>query len=74
MENQLASLEGFLAYRLIPLDKNPGLQPIGIGELSRCIAGKVVVTHFQTEIVTLVGSLQIFVGHEAGYESIACDI
>ena len=27
------SLEGFLACRLIPLNKNPGLRPIGVGEV-----------------------------------------
>ena len=54
--------------------QNSGLQPIGIGELLRCITGKVVVTHFRTEKLTLVGSLQIFAGQEAGYESNACDI
>ena len=70
IENQSASLEPFLACRLIPLDKNPGLQPIGIGEVLRRIAGKVVVTHFRTEIVTLVGSLQVCAGQEAGCESI----
>ena len=36
------SLEAFLACRLIPLDKNPGLRPIGIGKVLRRIAGKVV--------------------------------
>ena len=25
--------EGFLACRLIPLNKNPGLRPIGVGEV-----------------------------------------
>ena len=63
-------MEAFLACRLIPLDKNPGLRPIGIGEVLRRIAGKVVVTHFRTEIVTSVGSLQVFEGQEAGCESI----
>ena len=70
IENQSASLEAFLACRLIPLDKNPGLRPIGIGEVLRRIAGKVVVTHFRTEIVTSVGSLQVCAGQEAGCKSI----
>ena len=38
------SLEPLLACRLIPLDKNPGLRPIGVGEIVRRIAGKVVVS------------------------------
>ena len=59
IENQSVFLEAFLACRLIPLDKNPGFRPIGIGELLRHITGKVVVTHFRTEIVTSVGSLQV---------------
>ena len=70
IENQLASLEAFLACRLIPLDKNPGLRPIGIGGVLRRIAGKGVVTYFRTKIVTSVGSLQVCDEQEAGYESI----
>ena len=70
IENQSASLETFLACQLIPLDKNPGLRSIGIGEVLRRIAGKVVVTHFRTEIVTSVGSLQVCAGQEVGCESI----
>lgn len=34
------TLEGFLSYRLSPLDKNPGLQLIGVDEVLRRIAGK----------------------------------
>ena len=70
MENQSKSLEAFLACRLIPLDKNPGLRPIGIGEVLRRIAVKVVVTHFRTAIVTSVGSLQVCAEQEAGCEAI----
>ena len=65
IENQSAFLEAFLACRLIPLDKIPGLRPIDIGEALRRIAGKVVVTHFRTETVTSVGSLQVCAGQEA---------
>ena len=36
----------------------------------RCIASKVVITHFQTEIVTLVGSLQICAEEEVDCEAI----
>ena len=38
------TLEAFLSCRLIPLDKNPGLRPIGVGEVLRRIAGKVIVS------------------------------
>ena len=70
IENQSTSLEAFLACQLIPVDKNPGLRPIGIGEVLCRIVGKVVITHFRTEIVISVGSLQICAGQEAGCESI----
>ena len=33
VEDQHESLEAFFAYRLMPLDKNLGLRPIGIGEI-----------------------------------------
>ena len=38
------SLESFLACRLVPLNKNPGLRPIGVGEVLRRIAGKCVMS------------------------------
>ena len=37
------SLEALLADRLVPLDKNPGTRPVGIGEVERRIIGKAVV-------------------------------
>ena len=36
------SLESYIACRLIPLDKCPGLKPIGIGEILRRIIGKAI--------------------------------
>ena len=35
-------LEAFTSYGLIPLDKNPGIRPVGVGEVLRRIVGKMV--------------------------------
>ncbi|XP_066911371.1 uncharacterized protein [Clytia hemisphaerica] len=64
------SLEAFLACRLIPLDKNPGLRPIGIGEVLRRIIGKTITATTKDEIMSSVGSLQVCAGHEAGCEAL----
>ena len=63
------SLEAFLSCRLIPLDKNPGLRPIGVGEILRRIAGKAIVSALREDIIKSVGSLQVCAGHEAGCEA-----
>ena len=70
IDNLSPSLEPFLACRLIPLDKNPGLRPVGIGEILRRTAGKVIVSHIRKDLISSVGSLQICAAHEAGCESI----
>ena len=36
-------LSGFVAFRLVPLDKNPGARPIGIGEMPRRIIAKSIL-------------------------------
>ena len=44
--DQSKSLESFLSCRFILLDKNPGVRPIGIGEVAevlRQIAGKAII-------------------------------
>ena len=65
-----SSLEAFLACRLIPLYKNPGLRPIGVGEILRRIVGKVVVSSTRNDITDSVGSLQLCAGHEAGCKAL----
>ena len=59
------TLETFLSCHLIPLDKNPGLRPIGVGEVLRRIVRKVIVSTLQDDIITSVGSLQICTGQES---------
>ena len=56
-EDLSSSLEALLACRLIPLDKNSGLRPIGIAEVLRQIASKVVVSHIREDIISAVGLL-----------------
>ena len=67
------SLEAFTACRLIPLNKNPGLRPIGISEILRRIAGKVVVFIVKKDVITSTGSLQVCAGQEAGAEAEECE-
>ena len=64
-DNLSPSLEPFLGCRLIPLDKNPGLRAIGIGEILRRIGGKVIVSHIRKDLISSVGSLQVCTGHDA---------
>ncbi|XP_066926215.1 uncharacterized protein [Clytia hemisphaerica] len=63
------SLEAFLSSRLIPLNKNPGLRPIGIGETLRRIIGKTVARLLKQDIADSVGSLQVCAGQDAGCEA-----
>ena len=62
-------LEAFLFCRLILLDKNPWLQPIGVREVRRRIVGKVIVFTLRDYIITSVGLLQVCAGQESGCEA-----
>ena len=63
---------GLMAYtscRLIPLDKCPGVRPIGIGEVVRRIIGKSVMQTIKHNLQDAVGSLQLCAGQDAGCEA-----
>ena len=62
-------LGAFLARRLIPLDKNPGVRPIGICEVVRRIIGKAVMATVKGEVLEAAGPLQLCAGQEAGAEA-----
>lgn len=62
-------LRAFLACRLIPLNKNPGVRPIGICEVVRRIVGKAVMATIKTDVLQAVGPLQLCAGQNAGAEA-----
>ena len=63
-----ASLQAYVACRLIPLDKRPGVRPIGIGEVVRRIIGRAILTVTSKTIEQAAGSLQLCAGQECGIE------
>ena len=65
-QNNITSLETFIASRLVPLDKNPSVRPIGIGEVLCRIAGKVVMSIVKDDVTKAVGNLQLCREQDAG--------
>ena len=60
-----STLEAYTSCRLIPLDKRPGVRPIGVGEVVRRIIGKAV----KYDLQEAVGATQLCTGQEAGCEA-----
>ena len=54
-----------LNNRLIPLDKNPGVRPIGVGETLRRIIGKIVLSVLSDDIMFAAEATQVCAGCEA---------
>ena len=67
--DNIDSLEALLASTLVPLDKNPGFGPIGVGEVIRRIIRKVVLHVLKEDITRSVGNLQVCTSHESGCEA-----
>ena len=64
-----STLQAYINCRLIPLDKQPGVRPIGIGEVVRRIIGKAVMKLVNYDLQEAVGSLQLCAGQDAGCEA-----
>ena len=62
-------LESYISCRLIPLDKDPGVRPIGVGEALRQIIGKTVSAFFKEEQKQAAGPLQVCGGFSGGVEA-----
>ena len=63
------TLEAFVACRLIPLDKCPGIRPIGIGEVLRRVIGKTIGWALKDDIQQAAGPLQAATGLQGGAEA-----
>ena len=68
-QSNTTSLEAFIAGRLVPLYKSPGLRRIGVGEVLRRIAGKVVLSIVKDDVTKAVGNLQLCCGQDTRWEA-----
>ena len=69
---ELVDPEAVAAYtssRLVPLDKNPGVRPVGIGEVVRRIIGRAALRVISADLRRVAGSDQLCVEQRAGIES-----
>ena len=64
-----APLEPYISCRLIPLNKNPGVRPIGVGEVIRRIIGKTIAWSLREEVQEAAGPLQVASGIKGGAEA-----
>ena len=62
-------LSAYLACRLVPLDKKPGVRPIGICEVIRRVIGKAVLKVLGQVIQRCAGTVQLCAGQPAGIEA-----
>ncbi len=63
------SISALMSCSLIPLDKDPGLRPIGIGEVLRRILAKAVTTVLKPDLKNAAGGVHLCVGQEGGCEA-----
>ena len=63
------SIGAFVACRLIPLNKCPGVRPIGVGEVPRRIIAKAVLGIISHDIENAAGSMQVCAGQAGGCEA-----
>ena len=62
-------LEAYVSCRLLPLDKMPGVRPIGVCETLRRIIGKAFMVIVGPDVQSVAGSLQLCAGQDAGVEA-----
>ena len=63
------TLEALICCRLVPLDKCPGIRPIGIGEVLRRLIGKSIGWTLKADLMESAGPLQASGGSQGGAEA-----
>ena len=61
-------LEPFNVWRLIPLDKNPGVRPISTGEIIRRIKSTTMKKWLKSELILLGSNYQLCLGQKCSIE------
>ena len=64
-----SSIAPFLTGRLIALDKNPGVRPIRVCDIARCIIAKAILMTIQSDVLDVAGSLQLYAGQISGTDA-----
>ena len=64
------SLKVFVACRLVPLDKRPGLKPIGVGEVLRRISANFIMSVAKEDVIGSCSKVQMCSGQAAGSEAV----
>ena len=59
-------VQALTASRLVALNKCPGVQPIGVGEVSRRIIGKAILSVISEDIQQVASSYQLCAGQKGG--------
>ena len=65
-----SGIEALLASRLIARDKNPGVRPIGVGEVCRRLIGKATLLLLRQDVIDVTGCRQLCAGQKSACESI----
>ena len=61
-----AELMAFVACQLVPMDKKPGVHPIGIGDVPQRMIAKAILHVIGNDIHLSAGALQTCAGHDTG--------
>ena len=62
-------ISSLVACRLITINKQPGIRPIGIGEVVRRIISKAILLVVNDDVKEAAGSIQLCAGQQSGCEA-----